>query len=259
MKALILAGGLGTRLSEETEIKPKPMVDIGGKPILWHIMKTYSHHGINQFVILLGYKGYYIKEYFANYFLHQSDVTIDISSGNMEVHNNSSEPWKVTLLDTGLNAMTGARIKKAKAHIGNEAFMLTYGDGVADINIQETLKLHQQHGKLITITSAQPEGRFGALNIDKNNKVLEFKEKPKGDGSWINAGYFICQPEVLDYIDAGDNVVFEQEPLKNLTKKGEIYTYKHDGFWMPMDTLRDKMKLNELWDKNKAPWKVWDK
>ena len=258
MKVLLLAGGLGTRLSEETDIKPKPMLDIGGKPILWHIMKTYSHYGFNDFVILLGYKGYYIKEYFANYFLHQSNVTIDISNGNMEVHNNSSEPWKITLLDTGLNAMTGARIKKAKKHIGNETFLLTYGDGVADINIKKTLDFHTQHGKLMTMTSAQPDGRFGALNIDKNNQVLEFKEKPRGDGSWINAGYFICQPDVLDYIDDGDDVVFEQEPLRNLAKKGEIYTYKHDGFWMPMDTLRDKIKLNELFNNKTAPWVVWN-
>jgi glucose-1-phosphate cytidylyltransferase len=206
----------------------------------------------------LGYKGYYIKEYFSNYFLHQSDVTIDTSSGNIEIHNNSSETWKVTLIDTGLNAMTGARIKKAKEHIDNKPFMLTYGDGVADINIKEMLKFHQQHGKLITITSAQPEGRFGALNVGKDNQVLEFKEKPRGDGSWINAGYFICQPEVLDYIDDGDDVVFEHEPLKNLAKSGEIYTYKHDGFWMPMDTLRDKIKLNEMFDNKTAPWMVWN-
>jgi glucose-1-phosphate cytidylyltransferase len=258
MKVLLLAGGFGTRLSEETDIKPKPMIEIGEKPILWHIMKTYSHYGINEFVILLGYKGYCIKEYFANYFLHQSNVTIDISNGNLEVHNNSSEPWKVTLIDTGLNAMTGARIKKAKEYIGDEAFLLTYGDGVADINIKQLLDFHAQHGKLMTMTSAQPDGRFGALNIDKNNQVLEFKEKPRGDGSWINAGYFICQPEVLDYIDDGDDVVFEQEPLMNLAKNGEIHTYKHDGFWMPMDTLRDKIKLNELFDNKTAPWVVWN-
>ena len=259
MKALILAGGFGTRLSEETDIKPKPMVEIGGKPILWHIMKTYSHHGINEFVILLGYKGYYIKEYFANYFLHQSDVTIDMLNGDMEVHNNSSEPWKVTLLDTGLNAMTGARIKKAKEHIGNKPFMLTYGDGVSDIDVQETLAFHKKHGKLMTMTSAQPEGRFGALNINEDNQVSEFKEKPKGDGSWINAGYFVCQPEVLDYIDDGDDVVFEQEPLKRLAEDGQIYTYKHSGFWMPMDTLRDKSYLNEMCKNNNATWMVWSK
>ena len=258
MKALILAGGFGTRLSEETDIKPKPMVEVGGKPILWHIMKTYSHHGINEFVILLGYKGYYIKEYFANYFLHQSDVTIDMSSGDMEVHNNSSEPWKVTLLDTGLNAMTGARVKKAKDHIGNEPFLLTYGDGVADIDIQATLDFHKQHGKLMTMTSSQPDGRFGALDIDENDKVVEFKEKPKGDGSWINAGYFICQPEVLDYIPEGNNAIFEQETLMELAREGEIYTYKHNGFWMPMDTLRDKNILNEMCESGEAPWILWN-
>ncbi len=259
MKALILAGGFGTRLSEETDLRPKPMVEIGSKPILWHIMQTYSHYGITEFVILLGYKGYYIKEYFANYFLHQSDVTIDLSNNEMQIHNNQSEPWKVTLVDTGLNAMTGARIKKVKHYIDNQPFLLTYGDGVGDIDIQKTIDFHKQHGKLLTMTSAQPEGRFGALNIDQNtNQVLEFQEKPKGDGSWINAGFFVCQPEVLDYIDAGDEVVFEQEPLKNLAKDGQIYTYKHDGFWMPMDTLRDKFELNKLWEDQQAPWKVWN-
>ena len=257
MKALILAGGFGSRLSEETDIKPKPMVEVGGKPILWHIMKTYSHHGINEFVILLGYKGYYIKEYFANYFLHQSDVTIDMSDGSMEIHNNSSEPWKVTLLDTGLDSMTGGRIKRAQDFIGDKPFMLTYGDGVSDINIEELVKFHKTHGKAMTMTSAQPDGRFGALNIDDNNKVKEFKEKPKGDGSWINAGYFICEPKVFDYIVDGDSSVFEQKPLMNLAKDGEVYTYKHHDFWMPMDTLRDKHKLNELWNSDKAPWRVW--
>ena len=259
MKAVILAGGSGTRLSEETNLRPKPMVEIGGKPILWHIMKTYSHHGINDFVILLGYKGYFIKEYFMNYFLHQSDVTIDMSSGQTEILNNSSEPWKVTLLDTGLHSMTGARIKRAKKHIGKETFMLTYGDGVADINLHESLKFHAGHGKLITMTSAQPDGRFGALDVGNDDRVLEFKEKPKGDGSWINAGYFICHPEVLDYINDGDDVVFEQEPLKKLAKNRELYTYKHNGFWMPMDTLRDKIKLNNLCEGNAAPWMIWDK
>ena len=259
MKVLILAGGFGTRLGEETDIRPKPMVEIGGKPILWHIMKTYSHYGINEFVILLGYKGYYIKEYFANYFLHQSDVTIDMSSGDIEVHNNSSEPWKVTLLDTGLNAMTGARVKKAKDHIGNEPFLLTYGDGVANVDIQATLDFHKKHGKLMTMTSAQPDGRFGALDINENDKVVAFKEKPRGDDSWINAGYFVCQPEVLDYIPQGNDVVLEQEPLKNLAKDGQIYTYKHNDFWMPMDSLRDKIKLNELCKAQDAPWMVWDK
>lgn len=259
MKVLLLAGGFGTRLSEETDMRPKPMIEIGGKPILWHIMKTYSHYGFNEFVILLGYKGYYIKEYFANYFLHQSNVTIDLANNKMEIHNNSSEPWKVTLLDTGANSMTGGRIKRAQKFVGNEPFMLTYGDGVADINISELVKFHKSHGKLLTMTSAQPDGRFGALEIDENNQVKEFKEKPKGDGSWINAGYFVCEPEVFDYILDEDSAVFEQDPLKNLAKDGEIFTYKHHDFWMPMDTLRDKIKLNEMWQDKSSPWKVWDK
>jgi glucose-1-phosphate cytidylyltransferase len=233
------------------------MVEIGGKPILWHIMKIYSHYGFNEFVILLGYKGYYIKEYFANYFLHQSDVTIDMANNKMEIHNNSSEPWKVTLLDTGLDSMTGGRIKRAQNFIGNEPFMLTYGDGIADIDINELVKFHKSHGKLLTMTSAQPDGRFGALEINEKNQVIEFKEKPKGDGSWINAGYFVCEPKVFDYIINGDSTVFEQEPLKNLAKNGEIFTYKHHGFWMPMDTLRDKVKLNELWEFGDAHWKIW--
>ena len=258
MKVVLLAGGFGTRLSEETDMKPKPMIEIGGKPILWHIMKMYSQHGFNDFVILLGYKSYYIKEYFANYFLHQSNVTIDLKNNNMEIHNNSSEPWKVTLLDTGLHSMTGGRVKRAEEFIGREPFMLTYGDGVSDVNIEELVKFHKSHGKAMTMTSAQPDGRFGALNISSTNQVIEFKEKPKGDGSWINAGFFVCEPKVFDYITEGDGTVFEQAPLKNLAKEGEIYTYKHDDFWMPMDTLRDKMKLNEMWENNKAPWKTWD-
>lgn len=257
MKVLLLAGGFGTRLSEETDIRPKPMVEIGGKPILWHIMKIYSTYGFNEFVVLLGYKGYYIKEYFANYFLHQSDITIDMSNGKMEVLNNSSEPWKVTLLDTGIDSMTGGRIKIAKEFVGDESFMLTYGDGVSDINVEELVKFHKAHGKAMTMTSAQPDGRFGALHIGDNDQVLEFQEKPKGDGSWINAGFFVCEPKVFDYITEGDGTIFEQTPLKNLARDGEIFTYKHDGFWMPMDTLRDKHKLNELWESKKAPWKVW--
>jgi len=259
LKVLLLAGGFGTRLSEETDIRPKPMIEIGGKPILWHIMKIYSTYGFNDFVILLGYKGYYIKEYFANHFLHQSDVTIDMSNGKIEVLNNSSEPWKVTLLDTGLDSMTGGRIKRAQNFIGDEPFMLTYGDGVANINIDELVKFHKSHGKLLTMTSAQPDGRFGALDIDDNNQVKRFKEKPKGDGSWINAGYFVCEPKVFDYITEGDLSVFEQSPLQNLAKDGEIFTYKHYDFWMPMDTLRDKIKLNEMWQTKKAPWNIWDK
>jgi len=257
MKVLLLAGGFGTRLSEETDIRPKPMVEIGGKPILWHIMKIYSQYGFNDFVILLGYKGYYIKEYFANYFLHQSDVTIDMQSGKMEVLNNSSEPWKVTLLDTGLNSMTGGRVKRAQELISDESFMLTYGDGVSDINIEELVKFHKSHGKAMTMTSAQPDGRFGALNITEDNKVTNFLEKPKGDGGWINAGFFVCEPKVFDYITEGDGTVFEQKPLQNLAKDGEIFTFKHEGFWKPMDSLKDKNDLNKLWNENMAPWKVW--
>jgi len=258
MKVLLLAGGLGTRLSEETDLRPKPMVEIGGKPILWHIMKTYSQYGFNDFVVLLGYKGYFIKEYFANYFLHQSDVTIDMSNGSLEVLNNSSEPWKVTLLDTGLHSMTGGRIKRAQKIVGDEPFLLTYGDGVADIDITELIRFHKKHGKALTVSSAQPDGRFGALNIDDKNQVQEFKEKPKGDGSWINAGYFVCESKVFDYITEGDDTIFEQAPLMNLAKDNEVYTYKHHGFWMPMDTLRDKIKLNEICDNKTAPWVVWN-
>ena len=256
MKVLILAGGFGTRLSEETEIVPKPLVEIGGRPVLWHIMKSYSHYGFNEFVILLGYKGYYIKEFFANYFLHQSDVTIDLSSGKMDIHRNESEPWKVTLLDTGLNTMTGGRIKRAAGIINNEPFMLTYGDGVANINITELNNFHKNHGKLITMTSIQPEGRFGAVEIAENNMVTSFREKPKGDGSWINGGYFVCQPQVLDYISS-DKTIFEKEPLESLATKKQLVTYQHNGFWKCMDTLRDKVQLNEMWDAGQAKWKIW--
>ncbi|MCT7635617.1 glucose-1-phosphate cytidylyltransferase [Aliarcobacter butzleri] len=256
MKVLLLAGGFGTRLSEETDIRPKPMVEIGGKPILWHIMKIYSKYGFNDFVVLLGYKGYYIKEYFANYFLHQSDVTINMQTGQMEILNNSSEPWKVTLLDTGLETMTGGRIKRAQQIVGNEPFMLTYGDGVSDIDLNELMNFHKSHGKAITMSSTQPEGRFGALNLE-GQRVESFLEKPKGDGGWINIGFFICEPKVFNYIAEDDTTVFEQEPLKNLAKDGEMYTYKHNGFWKPMDSLKDKNDLNKLWDSGKAPWKVW--
>ena len=257
MKVVILAGGYGTRLSEETEIKPKPMVEIGSKPILWHIMKIYSTYGFNDFIILLGYKGYVIKEYFANYFLHQSDVTINLGSGEIEVHNNHSEPWRVTLIDTGIDTMTGGRIKRAKKYIGNEPFLLTYGDGVGNINIKKLIEFHKKHKRILTITSVQPDGRFGALDIGDDNEVLEFKEKPKGDGGWINAGFFVCESGVFDYIK-GDETIFEDEPLKKLAKDGQLYTYKHTGFWKPMDTLRDKRELNRLWKSNKAPWKIWE-
>lgn len=258
MKVLVLAGGYGTRLSEETEIKPKPMVEIGGKPILWHIMKIYSHYGYNDFVILVGYKGYQIKEYFTNYFIHQSDVTVDTKTGKIEIHNNSSEPWKVTILDTGLDTMTGGRIKRAQNFIGDKSFLLTYGDGVADVNISKLIEFHESHGKSMTLTSAQPEGRFGALKIENGDQVTDFLEKPKGDGdNWVNAGFFVCEPKVFDYITEGDETVFEQKPLQNLAKDGEVCTYKHKGFWMPMDTLRDKKLLQSLWDTKKAPWRVW--
>ena len=257
MKVLLLAGGLGTRLSEETGLKPKPMVEIGGKPILWHIMKTYSEYGFNEFVVLLGYRGYYIKEYFANYFLHQSDVTIDMTNGKMEVLNNTSEPWKITLLDTGIDSMTGGRVKRAQEFIGDEPFMLTYGDGVSDINIENLVKFHKSHGKAMTMTAVQPDGRFGALNITESNQVSHFLEKPKGDGGWINAGFFVCESKVFDYILGGDETVFEKDPLQNLAKDGEIFTFKHDGFWKPMDSLKDKNDLNKLWETNTAPWKIW--
>ena len=257
MKVVLLAGGFGTRISEESNLKPKPMIEIGGKPILWHIMKLYSHHGFNDFVILLGYKSYVIKEYFANYFLHQSDVTIDLKNNNMEIHNNSSEPWKVTLVDTGLNTMTGGRIKRAQKYIGDESFMLTYGDGVSDVDIKSLVECHNSHDKAITMTSVQPEGRFGALDIEDGNNVKSFIEKPKGDGHWINGGFFVCDPKVFDYITEGDETVFEQKPLVNLAKDGEMIAFKHNGFWKPMDTLRDKVALNKMHDNNEAPWMVW--
>ena len=256
MKVLILAGGFGTRLSEETDVKPKPMVEIGGKPILWHIMKTYSNHGFNEFVVLLGYKGYVIKEFFSNYFLHQSDVTIDLANNSIKVHQNESEPWKVTLLETGLNTLTGGRIKRAKEYIGDDDFLLTYGDGLSDVDIEKTVEFHKNHGKIITMTAIQPAGRYGALNIKDDNSILSFKEKPKGDGLWINGGFFVCKSEVLNYID-GDSTTFEQEPLINLATDGELMSFKHGGFWECMDTLRDKTNLCKLWDEGKAPWKNW--
>lgn len=258
MKVLILAGGFGSRLSEETDIRPKPMVEIGGKPILWHIMKLYSQHGFNEFIIMLGYKGYFIKEYFANYFLHQCDVTLDLSNNKMEIHNNSAEPWKVTLVDTGLNSMTGGRIKRVAEYVGNNSFLLTYGDGVSDVNITDLVNFHRSHGKAMTMTSVQPDGRFGAIQLSGENQITRFLEKPKGDGSWINGGFFVCEPEVFQYIAEGDGTVFEQAPLQNLALDGKLYTFKHNGFWKCMDTLKDKNDLCAMWDSGKAPWKTWN-
>ena len=257
MKVLILAGGLGSRLSEETTLKPKPMVEIGGKPVLWHIMKIYSSYGFNDFVILCGYKGFIIKEYFTNYYSHMSDMTIDMTTNTITHHENHAEPWKVTLVDTGLNTMTGGRIKHVQDYISNEPFMLTYGDGVGDVNINELVDYHKKHGKAITMTAVQPEGRFGSLQIDKNEKVKSFQEKPKGDGSWINAGFFVCEPKVLNYISDENNVIFEREPLEMLARDNELYTYKHHGFWKPMDNLRDKIQLEEMIESGKAPWIKW--
>jgi len=257
MKVLILAGGYGTRLSEETMISPKPMVEIGGKPILWHIMKIYSHYGFHEFVILLGYKGFVIKEYFANYFLHQSDVTIDLFTNHMEVHNNASEPWKVTLLDTNRDTLTGGRILRARPFVGDEPFMLTYGDGVSDVNLYELEKFHRSHGKTVTVTAVQPEGRYGSITSNGTGRITEFLEKPKGDGMWVNCGFFVCQPQVFDYLTDGDATVFEKEPLEKLAQRGELYAYKHNGFWKCMDTIRDKTQLNQLWDTNQSKWKIW--
>ena len=256
MKVVILAGGFGTRLSEETDIKSKPMVEIGGKPILWHIMKIYSSYGFNEFVILLGYKGYIIKEFFYNYFLHQSDVTINLKNNSMKIHQNQSEPWKVTLLETGVSTLTGGRIKRAKDYIDDKDFLLTYGDGLSDIDIKKTVEFHLSHGKCVTMTAVQPDGRYGSLDIKDDNSVLSFKEKPKGDGSWINGGFFVCKPEVLNYID-GDLTTFEQEPLINLAKDRELVSFKHRGFWKCMDTLKDKNDFNKMWKNGDSLWKKW--
>lgn len=256
MKVVLLAGGLGTRLSEETVIKPKPMVEIGGMPILWHIMKIYSSYGFNDFVICLGYKGYIIKEYFANYFLHKSDVTIDLSNNELKIHDSQAEPWRITLVDTGNETMTGGRIKRIKQHIGDETFMLTYGDGLADVNISELYQFHKKSNKYCTVTAVQPSGRFGALNILDNTAVHSFMEKPKGDGSWINGGYFVCEPQVFDYIE-GDYTLWEHEPMEKIAAEGQMIAFEHKGFWKPMDTLREKHELEEDWVSNKAKWKVW--
>ncbi len=257
MKAVILAGGFGTRISEETAVRPKPMVEIGGKPILWHIMKIYSAYDINDFIICCGYKGYMIKEYFSNYFLRMSDVTLDLRNNNIEVHKNGVEPWKVTLIDTGEKTMTGGRLKRVGDHIADETFCFTYGDGVSDISIKELIDFHKSQNSLATLTAVQPPGRFGVINIKGDaSRILSFKEKPKDDGTWINAGFFVLEPSVLDYI-SDDSTVWEQEPMQNLASNGMLSAYKYCGFWQAMDTLRDKCFLEDLWNSGKAPWKIW--
>lgn len=257
MKVVLLAGGFGTRISEESHLKPKPMIEVGEKPILWHIMKEYSHYGFNEFVVCCGYKQHVIKEWFNDYYLHNSDITFDFADGGKRiVHNNVAEPWKVTLVDTGLNTMTGGRIKRIKEYVGDEPFMLTYGDGVSDVNIRELYDYHMKHGKMVTMTAVQPDGRFGVLDINAHNEIEAFREKSKHDSGWINAGYMVVNPEIFDYIE-GDDTVFEREPLERVAKENQLVAYCHDGFWQCMDTQRDKQKLEELWTSNVAPWKVW--
>lgn len=259
MKAVILAGGFGTRLSEATNLIPKPMVEIGGKPILWHIMKTYSHYGINEFIICCGYKQYIIKEYFANYFRHNSDMTVDLADNSVRILDNHSEKWKVTLIDTGLHTQTGGRIKRIEKYLSGERFLLTYGDGVTDLNIAESLCAHETSGCVLSLTAYKPGGKFGALQLDlATDKVISFQEKPDGDRNWVNAGYFVCEPAVFDYIpDGDDTVIFERAPLETIACEGRMHAFRHDGFWKPMDTLRDNVELNEMWNSGKAPWKVW--
>jgi glucose-1-phosphate cytidylyltransferase len=255
MKVVILAGGRGTRISEETEVLPKPMIQIGGKPILWHIMKVYSHFGFNEFIICLGYKGYAIKEYFANYFLHSADLTLDLSTNSMKVHGSKAEPWKVTLIDTGLETMTGGRVKRIEKYIEGKTFILTYGDGIGNVDINKLIEFHKTQGKLATVTAVQLEGRFGALNIEKGEKVSSFLEKPHGDGAWINGGFFVLEPGIFKYIE-DDSTAWEREPLEKLAKDNQLSAYKHNGFWKCMDTLRDKIELEQLWNTGNAPWKL---
>jgi len=258
MKVVILCGGFGARISEESHLKPKPMIEVGERPILWHIMKSYSHYGFNDFVLCLGYKGYFIKEYFNNYFLHESDITFDFKHQNQKIiHNHHAEPWTVTLVETGLETMTGGRVKKVKPYIGNEPFLLTYGDGVADINIRELVSFHEAHGKIATVTSVQPIGRFGILDLDETSQVKGFQEKPTEDGSWLSAGFFVMQPEIFNYLE-GDTTTLERGPLQALSTDGQLVAFRHDKFWYPMDTLRDKQHLDNLWKTGNAPWKVWD-
>ena len=257
MKVVILAGGFGTRISEETHLKPKPMVEIGGKPILWHILKIYSHYGINEFIICCGYKGYLIKEYFANYFLHMNDVTFDLNSNIMEVHDKKIDPWKITLIDTGDETKTGGRLLKVKKYIGNETFCFTYGDGLSNVNINETIDFHKNSGAKATITAVRPPGRYGSISINENLNVTNFQEKPKGDGGWINGGFFVLEPSVIDYVESS-KIMWENQPLKTLSRNKELCAFKHYGFWHPMDTLRDKNYLNDLWIEDKAPWNIWN-
>lgn len=256
MKVVILAGGLGTRLAEETSVRPKPMVEIGDMPILWHIMKIYSSHGFNDFVICLGYKGYVIKKFFVEYFFHRADITVDLKNNSFQVHDSYVEPWKVTLVDTGDESMTGGRIKRIQKHVGDSPFMLTYGDGVADIDVKSLLSFHEKSRKKCTVTSVQPSGRFGLLVLNEQNGVASFSEKPKGDGAWINGGFFVCEPSVFKYIN-DDSTIWEKEPLQALASEGQLQAYKHRGFWRPMDTLKDKMDLNIMWNEQNAPWKIW--
>jgi glucose-1-phosphate cytidylyltransferase len=257
MQVVLLAGGYGTRLSEETDLRPKPMIEIGGRPILWHIMKIYSHYGFNDFIVCCGYKSYYIKDYFYHYYMHAADISVDLAANTVEYHTSASEPWKITLVDTGLETMTGARIKRIQNYVGNTPFMLTYGDGVADININKLLEYHKEKGKLATLTAVLPSGKFGVLEIAGDDSIGSFTEKPQGDGSWVNGGFFVLQPEVFDYIPDGDSVIFERTPLENLAKAGQLQSYRHTGFWKPMDTLREKLELQKLWETGNAPWKVW--
>jgi glucose-1-phosphate cytidylyltransferase len=255
MKVVILAGGRGTRISEETDVLPKPMIQIGGKPVLWHIMKAYSHFGFNDFIICLGYKGYAIKEYFANYFLHSSDLTLDLSTNSMKVHGSKAEPWKVTLIDTGFETMTGGRIKRIEKYVEDKTFLLTYGDGIGSVDIHKLIEFHKKNGKYATVTAVQLEGRFGALSIEKGEDVSSFLEKPRGDGAWINGGFFVLEPEIFRYIE-DDSIIWEKEPLEKLAKENQLNAYKHNGFWKCMDTIRDKVELEQLWNAGNAPWKL---
>jgi glucose-1-phosphate cytidylyltransferase len=258
MKVVILAGGFGTRISEESDFKPKPMIEIGGRPILWHIMKIYAHYGFNEFIICCGYKAYIIKDYFYHYYMHQADMTVDLETNTTDYHGSTVEPWRVTLVDTGLTTMTGGRIKRIQKYVGNEPFLLTYGDGVGDIDIKDLLDFHNRNGRFATLTAVQPFGRFGAIEFGIGENIKAFEEKPKGDRAWINAGFFVCEPRVFDYLGDGDSTVWERDPLERLANDNQLVAYKHNGFWRPMDTLRDKQELESIWSSEKAPWRIWE-